>query len=299
MTDIRYIFVGVVVLLAGILGFSALFTVNERDQALVLQFGQVKRLVTQSGLHYKLPWPFQEVVYFDKRVLDFDARAEEIPTKDQKQIVVDAFARYQIINPLLFFQTVTNEQGMSARLDKVINANLRAVFGDFELAVFLTPKRAELMSRIAERVKRDGKEFGVNVLDVRLRRVDLPEENSQAIYRQMQSQREQEARLIRAEGDKESRRIRAEADKTAQIIAANAERKANIMRGEGDAKAQETYNNAYGQDREFFDFYVSMNAMREGLPGSSTRYVGPPEGDFFRFFDDIGGKRGGAIPSAK
>lgn len=299
MTDIRYIVVGVIVLVAGILGFSSLFTVNERDQALVLQFGQVKRLVKQAGLHYKLPWPFQEVVYFDKRVLDFDARAEEIPTKDQKQIVVDAFARYQITNPLLFFQTVTNEQGMSNRLDKVINANLRAVFGDFDLEVFLTPKRAELMTRIAERVKRDGKEFGVNVLDVRLRRVDLPEENSQAIYRQMQSQREQEARLIRAEGDKESRRIRADADKTAQIIIANAERKANIMRGEGDAKAQEIYNNAYGQDRDFFDFYVSMNAMREGLPGQSTRYVGPPEGDFFRFFDSTNGKTSGKNGAAK
>lgn len=294
MTDIRYIVAGVVILVAGIIGFSAFFTVSETQQALVLQFGQVKRPVKNPGLHYKLPWPFQDVAYFDKRVLDFDARAEEIPTKDQKQIVVDAFARYQITNPLLFFQTVTNEQGMSDRLDKVINANLRAVFGDFDLEVFLTPKRAELMSRIADRVKRDGKEFGVNVLDVRLRRVDLPEENSQAIYRQMQSQREQEARLIRAEGDKEARRIRADADKAAQIIVANAERKANIMRGEGDAKAQEIYNKAYGQDREFFDFYVSMNAMREGLPGKSTRYVGPPDGDFFRFFDSISGKNGAA-----
>lgn len=292
MTDIRQIVLGVTALIIGFFGFSMLFTVHEREQALILEFGQVKHLVNKPGIDYKWPWPVQNVVYFDKRVLDFDARAEEIPTKDQKQIVVDAYARYHITDPLLFFQTVTNEQGMAARLDNIINANLRAVFGEVELAVFLTPKRAELMNNIAARVKNEGKGFGVEVLDVRLRRVDLPEGNSQAIYRQMQSQREQEARLIRAEGDKEARRIRAEADKTAQIIVANAERKANIMRGEGDAKAQEIYNNAYGRDREFFDFYVSMNAMRDGLPGQSTRYIGPPGGDFFRYFGDITGKGG-------
>lgn len=292
MTDIRMIVLGIVVLVAGFFGFSTLYTVSERDQALVLEFGKVADNVSEPGLHVKWNWPIQNVVYFDKRVLDFDARAEEIPTMDQKQIVVDAFARYRIVNPLLFFQTVTNEQGMASRLDKIINANLRAVFGEVELAVFLTPKRSELMSNIAARVKNEGKAYGVEVLDVRMRRVDLPEENSQAIYRQMQSQREQEARLIRAEGGKEARKIRAEADKTAQIIVANAERKANIMRGEGDAKAQELYNNAYGQDRDFFDFYVSMNSMLEGLPGQSTRYVGPPGGDFFRYFGDISGKGG-------
>ena len=211
MTDIRQIILGVLVLLLGIVAFSSMYTVTERDQALVLQLGKVKRLTNEPGLHLKYPWPFENVVYYDKRVLDFDAKAEEIPTRDQKQIVVDSFARYRIIDPLLFFQRVTNEQGMASRLDKIINANLRAVFGEVELAVVLTPKRAELMSTIAQRVKLEGKAFGINVLDVRLRRVDLPEENSQAIFRRMQTQREQEARRIRAEGDKESRRIRAEA----------------------------------------------------------------------------------------
>lgn len=292
MTDIRRIILGVLVLALVIVGFSSMFTVTERDQALVVELGKVKRLVSDPGLHLKYPWPFHNVVYYDRRVLDFDAKAEEIPTRDQKQIVVDSYARYRIIDPLLFFQRVTNEQGMASRLDKIINANLRAVFGEVELAVFLTPKRAELMSTIADRVKREGRAFGIDVLDVRLRRVDLPEENSQAIFNRMQTQREQEARRVRAEGGKESQQIRAEADKTALIIVATAQRSSDILRGEGDGGAQNIYNKAYGQDQKFFDFWVSMQALRQGLTGETTSYVGPPDGDFFRFFGDIQGKNG-------
>ena len=293
MNDMKLILAGIVVLVIGIAGFSAVFTVNEREQALVLQLGKVKRLVSEPGMHFKVPWPMENVVYYDKRVLDYDAKAEEIPTRDQKQIVVDAFARYRIVDPLLFFQRVTNELGMSSRLDKIITANLRAVFGERTLDVFMTPERSALMRSIANRVKKEGESFGIDVIDVRLRHVDLPEENSQAILGRMQTQREQEARRIRAEGDKESRRIRAEADKTATIIVAKADRQSEIYRGEGDAKAQGIYNKAYGQDREFFDFWVSMQALSEGLTGETTRYVGPPSGDFFRFFGSIDGKGGG------
>ena len=278
----------IALVVAGFAAMSSMFTVHQAKQALVLQFGNVKRLVAEPGLHFKIPI-VQDVVYFDKRVLDFDARAEEVPTRDQKQLVVDSFARYRIVDPLKFFQTVNNELGMEVRLGNVINANLRATFGEVGLATLLTPERARLMQIIADLVKAQSVEFGIDVIDVRIKRIDLPEENSQAIFHRMQTQREQEARKIRAEGEKESKRIRAEADKEVTIIEAHANRTGQILRGEGEAEAQATYNDAYGRDQEFFDFWVSMNAMREGLSGETTRYVGPPEGDFFRFFGDVAG----------
>ena len=278
----------VALVIAGFAAMSSVFTVHQSKQALVLQFGNVKRLVTEPGLHFKIPM-VQDIVFFDKRVLDFDARAEEVPTRDQKQLVVDAFARYRIIDPLKFFQTVNNELGMEVRLGNIINANLRATFGEVGLATLMTPERGRLMQIIADLVRVQSVEFGIDVIDVRIKRIDLPDENSQAIFHRMQTQREQEARKIRAEGDKESKRIRAEADKSVTIIEAHAQRTGDILRGEGEAEAQATYNDAYGRDQEFFDFWVSMNAMREGLVGATTRYVGPPDGDFFRFFGDLTG----------
>ncbi|HIJ93050.1 MAG TPA: protease modulator HflC [Rhodospirillaceae bacterium] len=281
--------IGLVVVALGVIVFGAVFTVHQAEQTLVLQFGNPVRVVRDPGIHFKIPF-IQNVVAFDKRVLDFDAKAEEVPTSDQKQLVVDAFARYRIENPLKFYQTVNNERGMQIRLGNLINANLRAVFGEVSLATLLTAERGKLIRNIADRVKLQGTAFGINVLDVRLKRVDLPEANSQAIFRRMQTQREQEARKIRAEGQKDAKRIRADADKQRTIIQANAQKKGDILRGQGEAKAQNTYNAAYGQDRDFFDFWVSMNALSEGLPGESTRYIGPPDGDFFRFFRDITGK---------
>ena len=279
---------GVILVIAGLLASSALFVVNQREQALVLQFGDPKSVHQDPGLQFK--WPLIEsVVRFDKRVLDFDARAEEVPTKDQKQLVVDAFARYKIIDPLQFFRTVSNEFGMENRLGAVINANLRAVFGEEQLATLLTAKRGLLIRGIADRVKNQGTQFGIEVIDVRIKRVDLPEENSQAIFRRMQTEREQEARKIRAEGDKDSRRIRAEADRQATIIRANAQRVGQKTRGVGDGGAQKIYNTAYSQDREFYFFWDSMRSLREGLQGETTSFVGSPNGDFFRYFGDISG----------
>ena len=280
---------GLAVIVFGALLFDMVFTVHEREQALVLQFGETKAVVPEAGIHFKLPF-IQNVVYFDERILDFDAKTEEVPTRDQKQLVVDAFARYRIIDPLEFFKTVNNEQGMELRLGNIINANLRAVFGEETLATLMTPKRSELIKAIAGRVKDQAGSFGIDVIDVRIKRVDLPDENSQAVFRRMQTQREQEARKIRAEGQKEAKRIRADADKQQTIIQAQAQKKGDILRGEGEAKAQNTYNAAYGQDREFFDFWISMNALREGLKGETTSYIGPPEGDFFRFFGDQSGQ---------
>ena len=281
---------GVLVVVIGVLLFDSVFTVHEREQALVLEFGKTKAVVSEAGLHFKVPF-VQNVVYFDRRILDFDAKTEEVPTLDQKQLVVDAFARYRIVEPLKFFQTVNNERGMELRLGNIINANLRAVFGEATLATLMTPKRSELIKAIADRVRDQAKAFGIDVIDVRIKRVDLPDENSQAVFRRMQTQREQEARKIRAEGQKEAKRIRTDADKQQTIIQAHAQKTGDILRGHGEATAQNTYNAAYGQDRDFFDFWISMNALREGLKGETTSYIGPPEGDFFRFFADQSGQK--------
>ena len=280
--------IGLIVVVIGVVISGAIFTVHQKDQAIVLQFGEPRVVVKEPGLHFKIPF-IQNVVFFDKRILDFDAKAEEVPTQDQKQLVVDAYARYRIVDPLKFFQTVNNERGLEIRLGNVINANLRAVFGEVSLSTLLTPERARLVRNIADRVDKQGQEFGINVTDVRIKRVDLPEENSQAIFRRMQTQREQEARRIRAEGQKEAKRIRADADKQSTIIQANATKTGEILRGEGEAGAQNIYNDAYGRDREFFDFWISMNALRAGLAGDKTRYIGPPSGDFFKFFGDQSG----------
>lgn len=280
----------VIVALLGLTVLSSFFTVFQTEQALVLQFGKPKRLVAAPGFSFKLPI-IENVVFFDRRVLDYDLGAQEIPTQDQKQVVVDAFTRYRIVDPLKFFQAAGSELGMESRISSIITNNLQAVFGEVPMAVVLTPQRAGLMNNIFDRVKAECLRYGIEVLDVRLKRVDLPEENSQAIYRQMQTQREQEARKSRAEGDRKAKEIRAEADKQSTIIRAIAAKTAEIQMGEGDAEAQRLYNSAHRLDPEFFDFWVSMNALREGLGSENTRYIGPPDGDFFRFFGDIAGKK--------
>jgi membrane protease subunit HflC len=285
--------IGLLVLFVIVIGLSSMFTVSEREQVLVLQFGEVKRLVNASGLHFKLPL-IQNTVYYDRRVLDYDARSEEMPTRDQKQIVVNAFARYRIIDPLKFFQTVNNEQGMDTQLGNIINSSLRAELTRVDLATVLTPERANLMRRIADNVRKEGNAYGVDVLDVRFKRVDLPEENSQAIFRRMQTQREQEARRIRAQGDKDARTIRADADKQVRVIKAEANKRADILRGEGDGQAQKIYNQAYGRDPSFFDFWATMNSYRDSLEKDNTRYIGPADGDFFRYFGDQNGRDKGA-----
>lgn len=275
---------------------SAMFTVHQAQQALVLRFGEVVRPIDQPGLHFKLPL-IENVVYFDRRILDFDAESQEVPTLDQKQLIVDAFARYRILNPLRFFQTVNNESGVEARLGSIINSALRGVLGDVELLTVLTPERAALMKRITDLVNNEAQGFGIKVYDVRIKRVDLPEANMEAVVRRMQTQRGQEALKIRAEGDKESRRIHADADMQERIIIAEAKKQAEIIQGQGDAEAQKTYNEAYGKDPRFFDFWRSLQALTAALPKETTTYVGTPEGDFFRFFGSEDGTPGGKTPA--
>ncbi|HUC62686.1 MAG TPA: protease modulator HflC [Alphaproteobacteria bacterium] len=274
--------IGVLVLL--IIVFSSMFTVNQAEQALVLRFGKVVRPIEEPGLHFKIPL-VENVVYFDRRVLDYDAATAEVPTLDQKQLIVDAFARYRIVNPLRFFQTVNNEAGVEGRLASIINSAVRRVLGDVPLLTVMTPERAALMQRMTKLVDSEASSFGIHVLDVRIKRVDLPEENMEAVIRRMQTQRGQEALKIRAEGDKESRRIHADADMQERVIIAEAKRQAEITMGQGDAEAAETYNEAYGKDPKFFDFWRSMQAMTKAMPKDTTTFVGAPEGDFFRYFN--------------
>jgi len=273
-----------------VVGSTVFFTVNETEQVLVRRFGEPKRVIAEPGLNVKIPF-IDTATYFDKRLLSYEGDAQEIPTIDQKQLIVDAYARYRIVDTLRFFQSVGTVVGMEARLPNVINSALRQVLGDVPLSEILTNERAALMRKITKIASENAQGFGIEVVDVRMQRVDLPEENSQAIFRRMQTQREQEARRFRAEGDKESRTIRANADRQQRVILAEARKTAEILRGEGDAQAQAIYNNAYTKDREFFDFWRSMQAMERGLGSDSTTYVGPPRGDFFRYFNNESGTR--------
>jgi len=277
------IFGGILAIVICITAFSSLFVIRENEQALILQFGNPQKQVDDAGLNFKTPF-IQDVIYFDKRILDYDASAAEIPTLDQKQLVVDAFARYKIIDPLKFYQTVATESIAESQLNNIINSNLRDSFGKQLFTKLMTETRAKLMAEISKKVDTAMRSLGIQVIDVRIKRVDLPEENSQAIFRRMQTQREQEARRIRAEGDRKAREIRADADKQQRVIVAEAKKTSEILRGEGDAVATKLYNDAFGRDRDFFDFYRSLQAMRTGLIGDTTSYVGPPQGEFYRFF---------------
>jgi modulator of FtsH protease HflC len=295
-------FGGAAILVVAILGIvlllQAIFTVHQSERALVLQLGQWIRTVDEPGLNFKIPF-IQNVEPISKRVLRAEASQEELLTQDQKRVVVDYFARYKIIDPLLFYQSVRSTENLEQRLKPIITSQLRRVLGGVQLARILTEERADMMREITVAVDGEVKRFGITVLDVRMKRVDLPKENSEAIFNRMRTQRQQAAALIRAEGDRAARALRAEGQKQQVIIRANARQRAEILRGEGDAKATAIYNQAYGQDPEFFNFYRSMQALSLGLSGDTTTYVGPPSGDFFRYFglDDGALPRTGGNPS--
>ncbi|MCW5772737.1 MAG: protease modulator HflC [Rhodospirillaceae bacterium] len=272
--------VGVVVL--GVVGLSSVFVVHQREQAIVLELGRFVRVENTPGLHFKTPF-IQDVRYFDKRVLDFEADLGEINTSDQKQTQVDTYARYRIIDPLKFMLTARSLERFESRredaiLNTIIKSNVREVFAKVELSTLLTAKRADVMADITKRVRREVESFGVEIIDVRIKRIDLPQANSEAVLRRMEAQRRQEATRIRAEGDKEYQRITAETDKQVRVIKAEAEQKANVLRGQGEGEAQAIYNRAFGQDKDFFEFWQCMRTVREGL-GSGTRLVGVPSAD--------------------
>jgi membrane protease subunit HflC len=266
---------------------SSLFVVQQGEQAVILQFGQPKRVVRDPGLNMKLPFFLQDVRYFDKRVLDFDVPAEEVLGADQKRLVVDSFIRYRIVDPLRFMQSVNNEVGARARLGNVMSSSLRQVFGNVTMSTILSNDRADIMRQIRERVASETGPFGIEILDVRLRRVDLPEENSQAIYARMQSERERVARETRARGAELGQRIRSRADRERTVILAEAERQGQITRGSGDAEATKVYADAYGQGREFFDFFRSLAAYRRLMQEDDTTLILSPDSELFRYLKNL------------
>ncbi|MFZ5836432.1 MAG: protease modulator HflC [Pseudomonadota bacterium] len=276
-----------------VLAYSTLFTVHQTEQALVLQFGDPKRVVSEPGLNWKLPF-IQNVTYFDKRILDYDIPEAEVIASDQKRLVVDAFARYRITDPLKFRQTVVTLAGVDARLSTLLNAGLRQVLGKESFFAILSGERRALMDLIRDRVNNEAAQFGIEVLDVRVRRVDLPEANSQAIYRRMQTEREREAREARAQGAEIAQRIRSRADREKTVLLAEAKRDSEITRGKGDGERNRIFAEAVGADPEFFAFYRSMRAYQEAFKAADTTMVLSPDSDFFSYFSDIGGKRSGA-----
>lgn len=263
---------------------SSMFTVNETQQALVLQFGEVKQQISKPGLAFKIPL-IQETRFYDKRILNVDPPGEEVLLADQKRIVVDAFARYRITDMLKFFQALKDERYASDRLQNIINANLRNALGKATLQEVLSTKRAALMEGVQAMVNKDTERLGVQVVSVRIVRADLPVQTSESIYARMRSEREQEAKQARAEGAEAAQKIRAEADRERRVLMAEAERTAQTARGQGDSEAIETYSGAFGKDPAFYAFYRSMQAYREALANNDTTLVISPDNDFMRYFN--------------
>ncbi|MFA7638337.1 MAG: protease modulator HflC [Parvibaculum sp.] len=282
--------VGVVAIIAAIVLYLSAFTVSMTQQAIVLQFGDPRAVITKPGLHWKLP-VIQNVVYIDKRILNLNAPPEEIIAKDRKRLVVDAFARYRIVDSLRFYQSVGDPRNSSDRLRPNFVSALRNVLGDHTLEELVRDDRAGLMKKIQESFNSAAIQFGIEVVDVRIRRADLPEQNSQAIYQRMQTEREREAAEIRAQGNEEAQRIRSRADREVTVTLAEAERDAQILRGEGDAKRNEIYGAAYSADPEFFAFYRSMEAYKQSLKSDNTTMIVTPDSEFFRYFGSETGRR--------
>lgn len=289
---------GLVILgLLALIAYSSFFIVNVTQQALVLRFGEPVNVITEPGLSFKLPL-IDNVEYIDNRILSLSAPAQEIIASDQKRIVVDAFARYRIVDPLRFFQAAGSEVNANQRLETVLNSATRRVLGEASFEELVRDDRQTLMTGITTSLNREASDFGVEVVDVRIRRADLPEANSQAVYQRMQTEREREATDIRARGEEAGRRIRARADRDGIVIRAEAERDSQRIRGEGDAKRNEIFANAFGRDPEFFSFYRSMQAYERSLDSSTTQLVVSPNSEFFQYFRAPGSSVPPSVSSA-
>ena len=263
---------------------SSFFTVDQTQQALVLQFGEPKRLINKPGLNFKVPF-VQEVTFFDKRVLSAVSKdSEEVILKDQKRLEVDTYSRFKIIDPLLFYQTVRNEFGARQRLESIVDSSVRRVFGKFELTDILSDARTKIVDDISEEVNSSIKKLGMEIIDVRIRRADYPKSTSQNIFNRMKSEREQEAKEFRAEGAEEAQKIRADAEKQKVVLVAESKRKAEGLRGNGDALAIKIYSDAFGQDTKFFKFYRSMLAYENTFSDQNTTMILSPDSDFFSYF---------------
>ena len=275
--------IAVVVLLVIWLGALSFYTVDPTERVLLLQFGAPRQVVSDQGLHAKLPF-VQSIQVIDRRLLSLEAPAEEVITEDKKRIVVDAFARWRVIDPLKYYQTLLDRTGAELRLTPFLSSDLRRVLGSQSFATVLSAARADLMHDIRDDMNQEMGRFGVQIADVRIRHADLPPQNSQAIFQRMQQERKREANEFRAEGSEIKQRIEARAEREVTVLIAEATRESQILRGEGEAQQTKTLGDAYGQDKDFFAFYRSMQAYRDALPADTTRVVLSPNSEFFRYF---------------
>ena len=275
------------VIIIGFTLYSTFFIVKETHQAIVLQFGSPKKIYKDAGLHYKIPF-IQNVQLIDRRVLEIDAPPEEIIASDQKRVIIDAYAKYKITDPLKFAISVGNERVANSRLGTIINARIRGVVGKDPLESLLSSNRNKIMTQITQQVADEADDFGMKVIDVRIKRADLPVANSEAIFKRMQTERSREAKEFRAEGAELAQEIKAKADKDVAVILAEARKKSQILRGEGDGQRNKIFADAFGRDPEFFSFYRAMQSYEKSLQSGQTSLVLSPDSDFFKFFGESG-----------
>ena len=276
-----------IIIVLAIITYLSLFTVKEINQAIVLQFGNPKKVITTAGLQWKIPF-VQNVVFLDRRILSLDPAPEEVIASDQKRLIVDAYSRFTIIDPLKFYISVGNEMVARSRLATIINSRIRNVLGKQSLATLLSEERGRQMAIIQEGVNAEAKKFGIEIIDVRIKRADLPQANSEAIYKRMQTEREREAKEFRARGAEMAVTITSTADKEVTVILANADKQSEIMKGEGDGIRNKIFADAFGQDPEFFSFYRAMQAYEKALIGGETTMILSPDSDFFKYFGSTG-----------
>jgi modulator of FtsH protease HflC len=279
-----------------IVGYSSVFTVDQTEQALVVRLGEPVGVVTDPGLHFKAPF-VDTVIPIDKRILDLENPSQEVIASDQKRLVVDAFARYRIKTPLRFYQSIGSIQAANIQLTTILNASLRRVLGEVTFIQVVRDEREALMNRIRDQVDKEADAYGIQVVDVRIRRADLPEQNSQAVYQRMQTERQREAAEFRAQGGQKAQEIRSNADREATVIVAEANSTAEQVRGDGDGERNRLFAEAYGKDPDFFAFYRSMNAYENGLKSTDTRFLLRPDSEFFKFFGSASGTTAAATPA--
>jgi len=276
-----------VIVLAGFVIYLSLFTVKEINQAIVLQFGDPKKVIAEPGLQVKIPF-IQNVVYLDRRILSLDPAPEEVIASDQKRLIVDAYARFKIVDPLKFYVSVGDERVARSRLATIINSRIRNVLGKQSLATLLSEDRTKQMAIIQDGVNIEDEKFGITIIDVRIKRADLPQANSEAIYKRMQTEREREAKEFRARGAEMAVTITSTADRKVTVILANARKQSAMMKGEGDGQRNKIFANAFGKEPEFFSFYRAMQAYEKALIGGDTSLILSPDSDFFKFFGNTG-----------
>jgi membrane protease subunit HflC len=274
---------------AVIIAYSSVFTVSQTEQALVVRLGDPVDVVTDAGLHFKAPF-IDTVIPVDKRILDLENPSQEVIASDQKRLVVDAFARYRIKNALRFYQSIGSIQAANIQLTTLLNASLRRVLGEVTFIQVVRDEREALMQRIRDQLDKEADAYGIQVVDVRIRRADLPEQNSQAVYQRMQTERQREAAEFRAQGAQKAQEIKSNADRESTVIVAEANSTSEQVRGEGDGERNRLFAEAYGKDPDFFAFYRSMTAYENGLKSSDTRFLLQPDSDFFKYFSNPSGK---------